>query len=149
MIFQSTLPARGATAGQGSGRGGLCYFNPRSPQGERPVCRLWGASACLFQSTLPARGATIYDAAGSLVRYISIHAPRKGSDSIFLKVYVLPFISIHAPRKGSDCSHRLYAKEHNYFNPRSPQGERRQSLGRQRLGWQFQSTLPARGATNL
>ncbi len=56
-IFQSTLPARGATKG-GEGRG----------------------KACKFQSTLPARGATVADALEAMSEGISIHAPRTGSD---------------------------------------------------------------------
>ena len=80
-LFQSTLPARGATDGRGCGHRGQGYFNPRSPHGERlvrrqPLCRVLGISihaprtgsdiisrqtifvASRFQSTLPARGAT-------------------------------------------------------------------------------------------
>ena len=81
--FQSTLPARGATAAH---------------------CRVsWWT---LFQSTLPARGATC---AGNVVRpqsRISIHAPRTGSDHIEdAFTLVAPPISIHAPRTGSDPLH--------------------------------------------
>ena len=36
-----------------------CYFNPRSPHGERlSVCRVYWTKICVFQPTLPARGAT-------------------------------------------------------------------------------------------
>ena len=38
----------------------------------------------------------------------------------------------------------LLAKD---FNPRSPHGERLEREGRKSQRWQFQSTLPARGAT--
>ena len=55
--FQSTLPARGATA-QGY------QINP----------------ATIFQSTLPARGATKYNERHAIDFTISIHAPRTGSD---------------------------------------------------------------------
>ena len=41
MIFQPTLPARGATAAQCPSKSFLCYFNPRSPHGERPYRRGW------------------------------------------------------------------------------------------------------------
>ena len=81
-IFQSTLPAWGATCFVCHCRSQLCYFNPRSPHGERlsPVFRFpvlqpedfnprsphgerlsAGAYSLLpkgFQSTLPAWGAT-------------------------------------------------------------------------------------------
>ena len=101
-LFLSTLPARGATSGFTS-----------------------TASAQEFLSTLPARGATNgtlhYDTGG----FISIHAPREGSDldimgyscplCIFLSTLpargatrkqmaqiIAQQISIHAPREGSD-----------------------------------------------
>ena len=102
--------------------------------------------------------------------YISIHAPRTGSDPL---LQLLPHwkksISIHAPRTGSDFCRRLPAPRgqyfnprsphgerlricrsnggRKYFNPRSPHGERRRILITQRPGKAFQSTLPARGAT--
>ena len=56
-LFQSTLPARGATISQLSG----------TPSNE-------------FQSTLPARGATRPVKIGFIISLISIHAPREGSD---------------------------------------------------------------------
>ena len=127
------------------------HFNPRSPHGERPVqcdCCCFGLR---FQSTLPARGAT----------YSFLAARRHSS------------ISIHAPRTGSDeYIHRRTFKRTANFNPRSPHGERLQSIWHTagsfhisihaprtgsdqlyELGMlsptQFQSTLPARGATLL
>jgi len=60
-IFQSTLPAWGATGAQRRQR--TCryrYFNPRSPHGERPIRR---------------------GVVGYLDGMISIHAPRMGSDT--------------------------------------------------------------------
>ena len=56
-IFQSTLPARGATC--------------RKTRNALPAA---------FQSTLPARGATTRDGTMRVSKYISIHAPRTGSD---------------------------------------------------------------------
>ena len=102
-LFQSTLPARGATTLQGS-----------------------AASVLIFQSTLPARGATSARAF-ALPDYLNFNprsphgerpaagAPRKQRSAI----------SIHAPRTGSD------AKGAQALSP-AP----------------FQSTLPARGATD-
>ena len=57
-IFQSTLPARGATSKALRSSARLCYFNPRSPRGERH-------SDTIYQEVSPG---------------ISIHAPREGSD---------------------------------------------------------------------
>ena len=79
----------------------------------------------IFQSTLPVKGATITKADLERLERISIHAPRKGSDTewkiiltffaIFqsslpvkgatgfnMKKTIVINISIHAPRKGSD-----------------------------------------------
>ena len=102
-----------------------------------------------FQSTLPARGATClcYERP-AITDWISIHAPRTGSDRLFRTKRRRPanfnprsphgerhevydramcdlLISIHAPRTGSDTS-----ALHRRPDPRK-----------------FQSTLPARGAT--
>ena len=77
-------------------------FNPRSPCGERQSIRSAQARERSFQSTLPVWGATI----PQLVC--------KASD----------FISIHAPRVGSDPSRRPQRNERTNFNPRSPCGER-------------------------
>ena len=118
-----------------------------------------------FQSTLPARGATKSSRAQSGRMEISIHAPRTGSDSPEVAItrgWLM--ISIHAPRTGSDLLKARNSIVPFYFNPRSPHGERRDgraaiSIHAPRTGSdvrlldfvihvrQFQSTLPARGAT--
>ena len=101
-------------------------FYPRSPRGERPLGLNFGL--CLFQ--------------------ISIHAPREGSDG-FSGRWVAEHqdISIHAPREGSDARPSSGRNKHEYFYPRSPRGERRSRITRQRSAARFLSTLPARGAT--
>ena len=100
--FQSTLPGWGATKRGRETRGVIeisihaprmgsdrfapsappptAYFNPRSPDGERPVI---GVRPQHFD--------------------ISIHAPRMGSDGYFIGCpkFIIR-ISIHAPRMGSD-----------------------------------------------
>ena len=127
LTFQSTLPARGATEpASGRVRQGH-YFNPRSPHGERPARKAASAKAVeTFQSTLPARGATARFRAAIDRNRISIHAPRTGSD-VF-----------------ADCNIRRVT----HFNPRSPHGERPCLHFRRRVSDLFQSTLPARGATD-
>ena len=60
IVFQSTLPARGATKNSFHRSPRCLYFNPRSPRGERPLRRYRVIDALyIFQSTLPARGATV------------------------------------------------------------------------------------------
>ena len=100
-------------------------FNPRSPRGERPSGYDRNGKFVIFQSTLPARGAT-----GKL-RFFFNHL----------------IISIHAPREGSDAVNDDVIKPRDDFNPRSPRGERqgRDLTAGNTAG--FQSTLPARGAT--
>ena len=144
--FQSSLPVRGAT----------CLV-PRTPLSS------------IFQSSLPVRGAT--DEIISMIGddYISILAPRAGSDLVGNPIgYTMP-ISILAPRAGSDvavrrgrprvrhfnprspCGERRpnvrMSVPGNYFNPRSPCGERRGALWRPGGRLIFQSSLPVRGAT--
>ena len=79
-------------------------FNPRSPCGERLTMQ----------------------AEDFLRLYISIHAPRAGSDGNKPHCRTLGTISIHAPRAGSD---------------------QRRAIIIPRAG-RFQSTLPVRGATD-
>ena len=125
-----------------------------------------------FQSTLPARGATRSEGGYAARYHISIHAPRTGSDSFRIALLNHVVISIHAPRTGSDDGRCTGCPCRRYFNPRSPHGERRGGGGKSRgdhrdfnprsphgerygLIWvqgeagAFQSTLPARGATQM
>ena len=123
--FQSTLPARGATAAASRTAPAATDFNPRSPHGERRQHYDRTRYHLLFQSTLPARGATRVHDGGM---------PRMG-------------ISIHAPRTGSDLCRAGRVVFGGHFNPRSPHGERLAHLCALLYGCAFQSTLPARGAT--
>ena len=79
--------------------------------------------------------------------FISIHAPRVGSDLRLAVVTQMYYISIHAPRVGSDSAPVVDAPAPEDFNPRSPCGERPVA----KLGLTgcllFQSTLPVWGAT--
>ena len=103
VIFQSTLPARGATRATLREPGTASHFNPRSLHGERPNGREHGLFIEIFQSTLPARGATDARRNQAAKRRISIHAPCTGSDT---RSDASPIdsliISIHAPCTGSD-----------------------------------------------
>ena len=73
----------------------------------------------------PQRNATVADDAFSLL-FISIHAPREGSDrAVGYDFDGISAISIHAPREGSDRQFRVGVASSVNFNPRSPRGERR------------------------
>ena len=124
-IFQSTLPVWGATCPICPMTTALLYFNPRSPCGERRASLAGYAQRFVFQSTLPVWGATCQKQGSTSSAYISIHAPRVGSDR----------------HNKSESSHQ------NYFNPRSPCGERLICFHHLQNYQQFQSTLPVWGAT--
>ena len=100
-----------------------------------------------FLSTLPVRGATISREPERLLRKISIHAPREGSDSLQKAGAGSARISIHAPREGSDSGASRPGIPPCNFYPRSPRGERRDELKEAVNESLFLSTLPARGAT--
>ena len=190
-IFQSTLPARGATyycplhsacpsyfnprsphgeRRQGLAGGGVLHlisihaprtgsdktmrgiagsvhhFNPRSPHGERRLEFVAVHPQPEFQSTLPARGATVLRLDVLRLNGISIHAPRTGSDSIVVDYYGREKISIHAPRTGSDRRGFKSSQTTEYFNPRSPHGERRRSRRRNVYGHLISIHAPRTGS---
>ena len=146
--FQSTLPAGGATDVYLLHDALARDFNPRSPQGER-----------LSRPKLTSNH-----------RGISIHAPRRGSDlnAGMALAYLSQFqstlpaggatlrwsgrslpISDFNPRSPQG-ERRITSYCHGIrenFNPRSPQGERPEALARKDFNKLFQSTLPAGGAT--
>ena len=100
--FQSTLPARGATA------------RSRQKEGKK-----------IFQSTLPARGATIRGNFQKLARLISIHAPRTGSDErIYQHLTFTHGFQSTLPARGATSSTFADLLGSAHFNPRSPHGER-------------------------
>ena len=100
---------------------------------------------------------------------VSIHAPRAGRDVLLDEQVHDGLVSIHAPRAGRDLSLAGGTGAGQGFNPRAPRGARRRSsrTGTSRRcfnpraprgarpwstrptgpTWQFQSTRPARGAT--
>ena len=153
-IFQSTLPAGGATRRTRLHSRPQRNFNPRSPRGERHDYLVAVGIVDRFQSTLPAGGATQHHSPSGNPLPISIHAPRGGSDcKRSLNGRSCPSISIHAPRGGSDpgvpggASSASAISIHaprggsdedipnvpgghlRHFNPRSPRGERPITLG--------------------
>ena len=122
-------------------------FNPRSPSGERRVTFGARLQTNRFQSTLPLRGATgaAHDAYAALC--ISIHAPLTGSDLNRETLKPQDLISIHAPLTGSDLRKATVRRVTGDFNPRSPYGERLCTCTKCGASFEFQSTLPLRGAT--
>ena len=88
MLYEDTgevdisihAPRVGSDAGVDGLPGAHGHFNPRSPCGERRRCSEAKNENSKFQSTLPVWGATMYTAYDTMDDYISIHAPRVGSD---------------------------------------------------------------------
>ena len=73
-----------------------------------------------FQSTLPVKGATPRHFVNQIVKVVSIHAPREGSDLQGIDTQPTRAVSIHAPREGSDIAAHIAAVFLWSFNPRSP-----------------------------
>ena len=101
-------------------------FNPRSPCGER----LSGISSL-----------------GLSARYFNPRSPCGERRSEGFIALVVRIISIHAPRVGSDSRHIAACSPRRHFNPRSPCGERPQTRAEFERVALFQSTLPVWGAT--
>ena len=102
------------------------YFNPHSPCGERlrPSVPVF-PDLCNFNP----------------------HSPCGERLGQFLAVLRAGAISIHTPLAGSDLPAGARTVSATNFNPHSPCGERRGEHERQAGIFQFQSTLPLRGAT--
>ena len=100
-------------------------FNPRSPHGERRALPLKGENHGYFNPRSPHGERRRRTMPGGAAIFISIHAPRTGSDHA--RCDALPVadgISIHAPRTGSDSTAGNCHPVEDNFNPRSPHGER-------------------------
>ena len=107
------------------------------------------ASSSKFQSTLPARGATQRGQPRGQFDFISIHAPRTGSDAVTQQIIsLLHCISIHAPRTGSDKKSSKNAAGDIVISIHAPRtGSDACPISLTAGHSAFQSTLPARGAT--
>ena len=103
ILFQPTLPTRGATDGIPVRAHDLLISTHAPRTGSDGSRRRHLVRVHLFQPTLPARGATAATCTASQASRISTHAPRTGSD-----------VSPDGLMAGVA-----------HFNPRSPHGERR------------------------
>jgi len=105
LMFQSTPPVWGATSSDMviNRRGDVSIhaprvgsdqmqdefwqevgsFNPRPPCGERPSTSIQTLTLDTFQSTPPVWGATQFCHVSAAFLYVSIHAPRVGSDILY------------------------------------------------------------------
>ena len=124
-------------------------FNPHSPCGERPCWNIRPNAGSYFNPHSPCGERLRQYATKAGKRYISIHTPLAGSDILVLDFAVRADISIHTPLAGSDLLHAPCPAHRKYFNPHSPCGERRYGKAVEQTVWEFQSTLPLRGATMM
>ena len=168
--FQPTLPARGATGRPDVAVRVGCYFNPRSPHGERrtrryslfpPPCHfnprsphgerhllvngLWHDQ--IFQPTLPARGATCR----ALVTRFVLHAfqptlPARGATSQPLRRFQRGNHFNPRSPHGERHVHGHHLLFFCHFNPRSPHGERRWCGGRNRVSGDISTHAPRTGS---
>ena len=125
--FQSTPPARGATAASlKARRSTTSYFNPRPPRGgRRLMSKSYTEGMCDFNPR-PPRGGRLKLRQDRPIRVeISIHAPREGGDLVDPAGVHKGGISIHAPREGGDGVGALFGVPQPDFNPRPPRGGRR------------------------
>ena len=147
-------------------------FNPRPPRGGRLRLPPAGGLLCRISIHAPREGGDRHGIVQLLhLRPISIHAPREGGDAVH-RVGCIPIltfqstppargatsspsayqkckeISIHAPREGGDAAYTGSADADTaHFNPRPPRGGRRRGGASSGGSYGFQSTPPARGAT--
>ena len=149
MIFQSTRPVRGETAGYRGWdrRTGISIHSPRagrdvlsrrqpdaglsisihSPRaGRDPRSSTESAICSTFQSTRPVRGETFQPQADLQDPAISIHSPRAGRDRHRSgSTGGRQDISIHSPRAGRDRKIPRRNQSACNFNPLAPCGARR------------------------
>ena len=171
ILFQSTLPARGAT-----GRSKMTTLTRdisiHAPRTGSDVDFSGLMEKSILISIHAPRTGSDNKIRQEMQQFqqISIHAPRTGSDAlamwcvlnhgnfnprsphgerlgIRMAQQAMQKISIHAPRTGSDPTSPLPPWMLRDFNPRSPHGERRTWRRADARSAGFQSTLPARGAT--
>ena len=127
------------------------HFNPRSPCGERQLRTAFQIQKFYISIHAPRAGSD-----GNLRLHcplhcqISIHAPRAGSDpSLLLVQGGLTHISIHAPRAGSDAPTAPICSMRAAFQSTLPvRGATSTAIVGMRWQTIFQSTLPVRGATS-
>ena len=106
-------------------------------------------TSILFQSTLPARGATTVRGAIDEVYEFQSTLPARGATKRCWKDCCSPANFNPRSPHGERHGRRRTSAAAKDFNPRSPHGERPPSLRPRRFMEQFQSTLPARGATGF
>ena len=170
FVFQSTPPARGATAGQrvppaqgqtisihapreggrrccASARRSTTRFQSTPPARGATWTKGDQYQSLAFQSTPPARGATFLMVYFRLLMKFQSTPPARGATDATVKTRHKAVISIHAPREGGRLADSVPWRGWYHFNPRPPRGGRQVKSNSRLFTREFQSTPPARGAT--
>ena len=169
-VFQSTLPARGATksrraharkgqisihaprTGSDHGTPRLTRaghdFNPRSPHGERHNLELQAGSHLHFNPRSPHGERQAGRARQNGGPHISIHAPRTGSDTrAAVRVTASQSFQSTLPARGA-TTYEVKPELDHYISIHAPRtGSDAPGRMEDPMIYKFQSTLPARGAT--
>ena len=128
LAFLSTLSLRRATVAVVSPISRKMYFYPRSPCGERHGFLRGLPKEHLFLSTLSLRRATTKNHSQFIRIDISIHALLAESDKLWDAPAMPTQISIHALLAESDDQQPHHPNQTKNFYPRSPCGERPQTM---------------------
>ena len=147
--FQPTLPARGATMLSLVHAKGRTISTHAPRTGSDLAVLVQQTVRDSFQPTLPARGATgDWIPVRRIDKRFQPTLPARGATLTSTKPLTTQNpISTHAPRTGSDAGTIPCSSSKDYFNPRSPHGERPACSPLVTISNSFQPTLPARGAT--
>ena len=126
-------------------------FNPRSPCGERPkhdkmIMRPMGLN---FNPRSPCGERHASDFRRHCSIYFNPRSPCGERHTPLPTLFRGLWISIHAPRVGSDKLLLIFISRFLHFNPRSPCGERPKAIANPAAAFIFQSTLPVWGATEM
>ena len=148
MLFQSTLPARGATRQRVTppNAKGISIHAPRtgSDSGKTAAC-----AACLISIHAPRTGSDAFPClAARAYSNFNPRSPHGERLNMGARTVRLNIISIHAPRTGSDLTASPMGLMMNVFQSTLPARGATLFQYYQRYLFQFQSTLPARGATS-
>ena len=123
--FQSTLPARGATAFNIC-QHQIAIFQSTLPARGATMPDDTSNGCCPFQSTLPARGATMPDDTSNGCCPFQSTLPARGATEMLVTISIdLIAFQSTLPARGATRCPMIQATVVAHFNPRSPHGERR------------------------
>ena len=147
LSFQSTLPMRGATK-TSTTRERQHLFQSTLPMRGATQTRCNTRNDASFQSTLPMRGATHLPQLLTfpVFRFQST-LPMRGATDADALAYIQQLISIHAPHAGSDRFNLGLDRKMTISIHAPHAGSDFRRICRRPLQYLFQSTLPMRGAT--